>query len=211
MEMTLPVGQVSASGLAAIGNSTVGADAELILYSDQIKKAGERVQDIMDKIKLGSKLRETISRRLNLLREMKSVMHSAADGNGNIKDEKAVTDALKEHCGGTKNDKYELMDKVLGHGGGFEATINPASGEMQITNEDRSLFEANKKVENQPIEAEIKRLEDELSKLDADSQLTMVRLNQETNNKNRAVTLLTNLLKAKNDALRGILANLRSA
>lgn len=225
---------VNAAGLAAQSTRLLaGADAETILYAEQIRDCESRLGQVMDQIGHARTLREVISQRLNKLRQLESAVSAATDKDGKLEGEEKLRAEIEKIAGGDdalKNDLVELAFK----GGEWKATVNVTDGKVHTSSPGdgvrlstrpsvwrngqvvatRTTAPGAKPLVNfnssgQPVQAEIKRLEDEISQLDGDRQLLMVQVNQEINNKNKVINLLTNLLKAKNDAARMILSNLR--
>lgn len=199
---------VNAAGLAANSSRLLaGADAETVLYAEQIRDSESRTTQFKDQIAHSRTLREAISRRLDQLRLLESAVSAATDSEGKLGNWCELSKEIDNIAGGNTAMATELND-LAAWGGGWKATINVTDGTLNTrTAGCQALVRPGSS--GQPIQAEIKRLEGEISQLDGDRQLQMVQLNQEINNKNKVVNLLTNLLKAKNDAARMILSNLR--
>jgi len=229
------INSVNAAGLAARSDRMLaGADAETILYAEQIRNSESRAGQIMEQLGHARTLREVISQRLNMLRQLEAAVSAATDKDGKLESDKKLRQEIENVAGGNTtvaDDLWQLAHK----GGDWKATIDVNTGTVHTSSPGDSAQLRTKprvwrngqvvatrtsapgatplvKVGSaaQRVQAEIKRLEDEICQLDGDRQLHMVQLNQEINNKNKVLNLLTNMLKAKNDAARMILSNLRA-
>lgn len=182
---------------------TSGMDAEMVVFADQIQRSSERVDSTIAQIKVGDKARDLISARLQDLREANDVMKKMTKGGQETLSDDFADDFSK-HFGGDTTRANELLQLTRG----FDIQVNLEGGVVSTEEGQEPLYV--KGAFGDAAEAEIQRLEGLISKMDGERQIALVRLNQETNNKSRALSLAVNLLKAKNDSAKMIISALRS-
>jgi len=193
-----------------------GLDAEAIVLAHQIQRSSDRVQDVIGQMKLADAMRDAASARLNDLRTAYGVATSVADGENKwIHKWQDLKEAMYKHFGiadpkhpeaGPARDEADRILRLCATRG--SKVVANADGQVTIQNGTGKLFESGMTTDQ--LDAEIKRFEDQIAQLDSNRQVLMIKMNQETNNKNRTISMVTNLLKAKNDAARSILNALRT-
>jgi hypothetical protein len=209
-----------AASLARLGSN---ADLTFLVYAMEIRKMDQRVNEQIKGIQLTSKLRDHINERLNTLREMKAAISRDGGDEKKLKvttlEEKTYQPITDEECKKIKEEMGLTLDydaraadynkhtaavkKVLIK---FDSDLNPETGQI----EDRQVGTiGDDEVALSDLEAEEKRLESQIQKLDSDRELSMISLNSNISKKGQYVEWLSNVLKKTNDTSSAVIGNLR--
>jgi len=209
MSSTVDATALTGAQFAEQFRDTSGMDAEMIVFADQIQRSSERVEDTIREIKIGDRTRDVIGARLDDLREANAAIKAITNnGQDKIPTKKKDLEAFKKDflAQFDENDQAHA-EELFALTRNFDVRVNPQTGAVS-TEEGGALFVPGSL--GNVAEAEIQRLEGLISKMDGEREIALVRLNQETNNKSRALSLAVNLLKAKNDSAKMVISALRS-
>lgn len=198
--------------------SAVGGDYDLafVILTNEMKQRDQDISKLIKSIEINNGLRDKISKRLDQLRDLKTVLNGKP-GKDKGDDAEMSLQELNKHVSSVDAFPDKKQQEAICAKYGlqeWEFKVDPTTGKVSETSKgyigaSGKAPDASYRINSDMVEQQIQKLNGQLQRIDSSREIDMIKLNSLINKKSQAAQLLSNIMKKDSDTKSAVISNYR--